>query len=314
MEAPHPPYLCSYFDFAIASQIPLPELARSENGSEYLYRVETARLGIPESLPWRRSWLLPSGEVFLSIGSHENDHVLRFPRSADFLVDEDNGVIRFESRPGVSEYFIRHLLLDQVLPRVVSHSGRLVIHAGAVADESGILAFAGQTGSGKSTLSANFHYAGYRLLTDDCLLLEECGGRIHGVPAYPSLRLGEDSATALFPEVEFAVDDPAWWKQRFPPSADVAAASEVRAVFILGAPEEMAEAQRIVVTPLQRSDAMMELIRHDFPLDTTDRGSVGKQFKNAGAVAQATPMFELVYPWDHTQLPAVRDAVLRSVG
>ena len=91
--------------------------------------------------------------------------------------------------PGISVETLRHLLLDQVLPRLLAQRGQLVLHAGAVRAGSRAIAFVGETGSGKSTLSGSFHVDGCPVLSDDGLLVTPEAGRALALPTYPSLRL-----------------------------------------------------------------------------------------------------------------------------
>src|SRR5205807_10064457 len=102
--------------------------------------------------------------------------------------------------PGTPLETLKHLLLDQVLPLLLSQQGKLVLHASAVAGPGGALAFTGPSGHGKSTLAASFSTNGYELLTDDCLMVEDRNGSIFGTPLYPSLRLYPEVIRTLFPK------------------------------------------------------------------------------------------------------------------
>ena len=308
-----PPHRYSFFDFSIASDIPLPELPGIEDASpSYIVRLESEPL-VPPDLSWDRQWRLPSGALQLSVARRGAAHFLRFPGLADFLVDEGGGLIRCGPDPAAPLHMVRHLILDQVLPRIVFHSGRLVVHASAVADEQGVVVFLGQPGSGKSTLAASFHQRGFGLLTDDCLLLEESDGWFRGIPAYPGVRLWADSAEALLPEVEVQDGDgDQGWKKRLRTAAPPDQSPPVRALFVLGTPEEMEVAQAVSVEPVKGAAALTELIRHGFPLDTSDHRSVEEQFVESGAVLRAMPLFRLTYPRGHDWLPEVREAICAS--
>ena len=121
---------------------------------------------------------------------------------ADFFVDDNGQEIIGAAQPGTSTDTLRHLLLDQVFPLVLNLRGRDALHATAVVTPHGVCAFTGETGTGKSTLAASFAQAGYPVLSDDCLVIEEHDGRLSAVPAYPGVRLWDDTSAALGPETE----------------------------------------------------------------------------------------------------------------
>ena len=122
--------------------------------------------------------------------------LLRFPELADFIVEGNN--ISCHPRPGCREESLRHLLLDQVIPRVWAHTGHLVLHASAVKLPDGrVIAFLGESGWGKSTLVAALQGADCQLISDDCIHLASCEEGVRLTPSYVGLRLNEDSIKAL---------------------------------------------------------------------------------------------------------------------
>ncbi|MEO9240184.1 MAG: hypothetical protein ABI418_19075, partial [Jatrophihabitantaceae bacterium] len=60
----------------------------------------------------------------------------------------------------------------------VSRSPLLCIHAGVVLGRAGVLAFPGQSGLGKSTLTAALVRAGFGYLSDETLALQRRTGRV----------------------------------------------------------------------------------------------------------------------------------------
>lgn len=92
---------------------------------------------------------------------------------------------------------IAHLLLDHVMPRVVSLRGDLMTHAaGAVGPSGWAHVFLGPTGAGKSTLATAMAAAGWPLLDDDGIRVIERDGAPHALPGYAGVRLLPDSAGA----------------------------------------------------------------------------------------------------------------------
>ncbi len=105
--------------------------------------------------------------------------------------------MRATLRPGIPEFTGRHLLLNQVLPLVLSRLGRLVLHAGAVAIGGEVFAFIGPTGSGKSTLVAACADAGADVVADDSVVISRDGDRWMAWPSYPAIRLWASAADLI---------------------------------------------------------------------------------------------------------------------
>ena len=269
----------------------------------------------PAGGDWIHHWYTPAGEITISLAGTGAGYLLRFPFLADFVIDENGCRVGGWPAAETDEETLRHLLLDQVLPRVLAHQGRLVLHASAVTVDGKALAFAGETGRGKSTLAASLHGAGYSLLTDDGLVLKAGGGSIHSIPAYAGLRLLPESVAALFkvppqrkamasysPKNRIALD-----------RKDAIDPVEPAALFVLGEPVGDGE-KSIRVSRLSQRDACMEIVRNSFQLDVSSRDQAKNLFAAAGRAAEKLPVFALSYPRDFSRLPEVHEAILRQLA
>ena len=306
------------FDFLIDSNIPLPELPQIDSGKASLtFNLLSGDPTDDNGLEWFHHWRLQDGEITISCGKTNDGYLLRFPHLADFLIPNDQNLIHCYRWPDVTDDTIRHLLLDQVIPRVVGHQGQIVLHASAVRiDEYGV-AFLGESGWGKSTIASSLAQAGYSLMTDDCLLLKLDAGRVIGVPGYAGSRLWADSFEAVV-NGQGAVESVAHYssKKRLILHDDDVKNSDVqmRAIFVLGSPDESTGQSDIVVEPLSGTQALMEPLKHSFHLDITDLQRVGEQFAAMGNVAKSgLSFYRLTYPRDHSMLPAVRNALRETV-
>ena len=139
------------------------------------------------------TWAFPDGTPWTEFYRENGGYLLRFPDLADFRVSADGLEVTGFPVPGVSESTSQHLYLNQVLPLVLSKLGKLVFHASAVEVPGGAVAFAAESGRGKSTLAASFAVNGFRFLTDDGLVLEPVADGYQVQPSHPSIRLWEDS-------------------------------------------------------------------------------------------------------------------------
>jgi len=148
-----------YCGFSIISNIAIPELAQSNRDKGWFsFTLESVQ---PQSRDFSHTnyWQSPSGEVVLAYGRQDSYHWLRFPGFADFCISANAREISCHPLPGIPSETLRHLLLDQVLPRCLAHQGKIMVYASAVQFEQGLLLFIGDSGAGKSTLAGNFHRA-----------------------------------------------------------------------------------------------------------------------------------------------------------
>jgi hypothetical protein len=167
-------------------------------------------------------------------------------------------------------------VLDHALPQAMMRRGRLVLHASCLAtSDNRCFALAGESGRGKSTLAAALVERGYRLVSDDCAVVELGPGRPRVVPAYPGLRLHRTSlrltsldawqpAGAVADEggkLRFSLPDLACWDGR--------RASDLDAVVLLAPnPVDTVDGLR----RLGSAEAVIALLRHSFHVnDASER-------------------------------------------
>jgi hypothetical protein len=306
--------LYRYADLTLASRLQLAELeiaSRPQTAPTYWCDILAVAPHEPASRDWIHTWKSEINPFDLALARTNAGFLLRFPGLADFSIRVDSGRIGVWPAPDASDETLRHLLLDQVLPRILAHRDQLVLHAGLVQVAGRAIAFIGATGSGKSTLAANFHAAGHPLLSDDGLVLRSGEGCALALSTYPSLRLWPDAVSGLFKEAP-ALAPMAHYSTKQRILVDDAAAAinqplPLAALYVL-APET--EAGGVVITHLSARDACMAIIRNAFQLDPTDHVRAAGLLDAASEVARQVPAFTLSYPRAFTSLPAVRAAIV----
>ena len=308
----------SYADLTVASTFPLRELlAVQDNAKESfpdftLYLLDSPP-GEPDQTDWIHHWRTDDEYITLSLARRVDGFLLRFPFLADFIIDAEGSRIGAWAAPDIDDETLRHLLLDQVLPRVLGYKGRLVLHASAVLVNGKAMAFAGNTGAGKSTLAANFQTAGYQVLTDDGLIVTAGESCSFALPVYPGLRLWPQSVAALFEEpVPDAKVSCYSEKQRIKLPRQVGPSSaKLSALYILSSVNSDDAAGGIGFKRLSPRDACIELIRYSFQLDVSNIRHSAVLMASASAITQQLPVFTLAYPRDFSILPAVHEAVMK---
>lgn len=337
----------------VESQVGLPELplaeavadARSPDLHVGLGPWRAAR-GDPSG--WRTLWMVGDGVPWLRYARLPDGYLLRFPGLADFALSGDGRRVEARPRRATLPETVRHLLLDQVLPLALSLQGRHALHATAVLTPAGVCAFTGPAGAGKSTLAGSFLLGGYPVVSDDCLALSAAGARVEATPAYPGLRLWEDSLQALGTRIGGTVAVAHYTsKKRVLPMPDAArppdGPSPLARVYRVVRPEAAnghgseqgnghgnghgpgganghavpgasgsAAAPRI--EPLTPRDALVELVRSSFVLDVDDRETQLRLFRFLERVVERVPVRRLVVPDRFDALPAVREAILADLA
>lgn len=291
--------------FTITTSIPLPNLAPAAPAPQGCVEVGQSHVPPPGAGQWNHHWW-DGDEITLSLSCQPTGYWLRVPGLADFLVQLlPSPRIAVVAAPSTDESTLEHLLVDQVLPRTLSHAGELMLHASAIGVDGKLALFMGPSGWGKSTLAAMFARRGHRVLSDDCVQLVARDGRHSAIPTYPSLRLHSDSLRSLFPD-ETTLELASYSEKRRIALGDAAGGSHparVHAIYLLGDPARAGDEVRI--TNLGAVDTCQALLRHSFRLDLADKTANAHQFSRCADVTRAVPAFRLDYPRDFEHADAL---------
>jgi hypothetical protein len=247
------------------------------------------------------------GEPLTALHRTEAGEVLRFHQGGDFLLLED----RIEVHLAAARLDLAELrFLGPVMSYWLERRGLPTLHASAVSVNGRAVAFLSRHGGGKTGLAAAMVQAGFPLLTDDLLVLEEKEDCWEVRPAYPEMRMWPD-------EAEHFVGSP----EALPL---VQADSEKRRVAIgeggfglfLDASTPLAGlflASRrpegdggVEIQPVPRSEALIELVRHSFsPRLVEAAGLQPARLDRLARLVRAVPVRRLVYPSGFDRLPEV---------
>jgi len=305
----------------IGSTIPFPELrALPAAGAEFPPDVEFDVGG--DLTRWDSgdvvmSWKDPDGTPWLTYTKTAGGYRIHYPDLADFLLDHLGRQVRCVAQPQTAPETIRHLFLDQVIPPLLNLRGREALHASAVLTANGACAFVGQSGWGKSTMAAAFHVAGYPVLCDDCLLLSNDHEQVSVEPAYPGLRLWDDSRGVLFGRAGATLPVSQNMSKRRVPTSETYEENTgfrpLRAIYSLQVPEDEDAASSPAIEPLSVRAAFMELVECAFRLDLSDQSMILRQMQVLERVAKEVPVKRLRLPDDLGILPAVREMILQDM-
>lgn len=301
-------------DVALSSDIAMPELPAVADPPEWTFTVAGRPLATGPPA-WFHRWRNPGESPTLSFSRRANGYLLRFHGRADFAIDFAGRSIVGWRRPPATLTTLRHLLIDQIVPLVLSRD-RLVLHASAVATPSGAAAFVGFTGSGKSTLAAALAAGGFPLLTDDCLVIDRSRRGLLARPFYPGARLWSDSVRAIGASRRSSLPVAHDTRKRRLDGGHVSCQSEalpLSRIFVLDRPAKHRARQRLALTRLRGGDALIAVLECTFQIDIGDADAVRRAFELQSHLVRALPVHRLTYPWRLARLAATRDAIARQL-
>ncbi len=303
------------FDISIESDLRLPELsegAARETVIEIMSGTEIKRVDCePEQF---HEWKDTDGEIRMLFAKIEDNYLLRFPELVDFQISSSGESVFYFPESDIPEETIRHLILDQLIPRILGQRGHLVLHASAVQLRDGkAVVFLGGTGWGKSTLASSYYENGAELITDDCLLIKIVDNKIFCVPNYYGLRLYPDSAEAIFkenmrykPVAHYSSKERLVLHHR---ESETAEPIPVSAILLLSDPGTGC-VDTVSIKKIQGTKEIMAIVEQTFLMDIEDKAIISKQFTNASEVNEASPvLYGLSYPRKYEMLAEVRNTV-----
>jgi hypothetical protein len=296
--------------FILESGVPLPELPPASGDPSYVFEVDSGRRPAGR-VRWYHHWLKNDTDRWLSFARTPTGYLLRFPSYADFELSRDVSHIVARPRRGVPPDTLRHLLLDQVWPLVLSGSGRLVIHASAVVLPDGrAIAFAGGAGAGKSSLAASLAASGCLVVSDDCLLLEKSERGWSVVPSYPGLRLWPDMLARLVPGEAGLPDVAHYTSKKRVPAGALAFAGGPAPLAALYMVRRSAGAAKARVTARTGAEALMALVPFTYLLDCESREQLERSFAGLSALTTTVPVLGLEVPHAARRLGEVTELLV----
>jgi hypothetical protein len=235
------------------------------------------------------------------------DDILRCLDAGDFLIQPE----RIEVDLAGARLDLAELrFLGPVLSYWFELRSLPTFHASAVAVNGRAVAFVSRHGGGKSGLAGAMVQAGFPLLTDDLLVLDEREDRWEVRPAYPEMRMWPDEAAHFVgPPASLPLVQSDSEKRRVA-IGDGGFGSFLDTLVPLSClyltsrrPETDGGVE---IQPVSRSEALIELIRHSFsPRLVEAAGLQPARLDRLARLVRAVPVRRLVYPSGFDRLPEV---------
>lgn len=291
-------YFYIAYGLRIRSELPLPELQASAEGSLDI-TISSADL----------SEFSAETDGLQNFRQIAGGHYLYWNTAGRFLVRGGREIV-VDASPGVDADLLRLPLLGTVLATALHQRGLLILHGSAVIVGDGAIVFAGNSGQGKSTMTAALHARGHRLVTDDVVAVQISENQPPRVwPSFSRIKLWPDAISLLgldpedHPKINSYVE-----KRSYQPGSDFPLdAVPLRAVYIL-------ERGVIGIEPLSGQSALLELLRNTY-LSSLGSSMLGdtevSQLQQCVQVVRRVPLHVLRRPYDLSLLPTIADLVER---
>ncbi len=202
-----------------------------------------------------------------------------------------------EAAPDVDPVKLWTIILGVGASMAGFRRGHVPIHASAILTPKGCMAFAGQSGAGKSTTAAWLLRLGYQLHADDLCLANVSGDEVLVGRGIQELRLWDESIQALgWDEVQpFAVmpDIP---KSVFRWAASSPRLGTLRRMYILKFADEAAEPGIYPMKGVEALRALVDCLRLRPRILST--GLAERTFENLTTLCRKVEMFRFVRPLD----------------
>ncbi len=264
-------------------------------------------------------WLLSEGLLYWPSSNHRYAFV-RNLLCGDFRVDFVRKRIDWKAPPKAYPDFSRMLAASRILGLLLPRfKPSLLLHAGIPVVRGRAVCFIGPSGQGKSTLTAAFLQAGFPVLSDEMAVIQKGeAGSLSVPPGLPDIRLWPKAFHGV--RLPFLQGRPIMShlaKRRFSLAGNgngsrllVKKPVPLGAVYVLS----RRKGGRTEMQPLEGTEALLALFRNAYNRIVEAPEILRRQFEVANEVVRTVPVKRLSYPSDFSQLPRVREAILRDLS
>ncbi|HWF86349.1 MAG TPA: hypothetical protein VG222_15925 [Vicinamibacterales bacterium] len=237
----------------------------------------------------------------------------------EFLVTPDARRIHARILNGTHEEALLAYLLVDALSFSMVRLGWEPLHATAVVTPHGAAAFLGESGDGKSTLAALFLHGGFKLLTDDMLVLTAEGDRFLAQPGPPRIKLYREIANRIFGAGYRGVPMNAVTDKLIIPLSThqhiVRQPQPLTALYLIHHDKDCGRLdRRPVIQRLSPAEALPRILAGTAGHCPSGADRLQRQFAFVTRLVQQVPIKTLWYQRKEEEMFTVRDAVLADLA
>ncbi|MCR4902030.1 MAG: hypothetical protein K6A23_04165 [Butyrivibrio sp.] len=172
-------YYYSLYGQTIVSDIEFRQLVKSTDTEASIYINEG---NIPEDI-------LSTPEKYKI-----NDERSFLSNKTCYLVITDGNKIIYKLKPDGNENYLRSFILGYGMAMLFLQRGEIAVHCSALSTNNGAVIIAGESGSGKSTITTALLNEGMSLMADDMAIVSPGENSAIAYPAFPYQKLCRDAA------------------------------------------------------------------------------------------------------------------------
>ena len=246
-------------------------------------------------------WRDDGGEVFARAFSLDNRYWIEWPGLGVFGFAAGSNEVQVWPEHDAPQADILETFSRRLQPVILQALGWQSLHAAAAVGLSGVIAFCGRAGSGKSTLGFALQQAGYQHLADDALVLRLDQDRVSACPIPFAPRLRPTSQNYL-----------GYAGENQPPPVEAQSGElPLSAVFLL---RQAANIEESRLSLLPQAQAFSELLAHAHCYDARDPQQLQRLVDDYLAIVARVPVFTLQYRPGLQQLPQLIEMVVEGTG
>jgi hypothetical protein len=287
----------------VESELPIPEMEtapETEAAPDVIIRFGRVDRTRPES-----------AVVGINGWATAQEVLLQFQGSGAFLIREGREIV-IERDPGASDASVRVLLTGPALGVLLHQRGYLILHASCVARDGVAIAFAANSGTGKSTLAAAFISRGFGLIADDIVAIDtEAQDAPTISPGFLQMKLSRESARSIGVDWDDLIDLGLEKEKRGHRSQGVLmqASLPLRRIYLPA--DDTCES----IEPLSAQNSFGQVVNHSYALAILSQTHTqSKHLRQAARVATAVPVCKLRRRRSLELLPQVVKMIERDLA
>jgi hypothetical protein len=230
-------------------------------------------------------------------------HWVRLPGVAVFGYDPERDEVTAVVEVGMNRAVVAEAYRRVVLPMVQQARLSQVLHASGVRAASGVIAFCGTSGTGKSTVAYGFARRGYPLWGDDAVCFTASDRGMESIPLPFDLFLRVPTA-AFYELAPGSI-----------PRSEATEAVRLGAVCVLRIGDRLAPSEAPVrIAPLASAEAFTMTLEHAYSFGLSDKEQRARLVDQYLELAATTPVYDVSFEHGLDRLEVVLDAIEQRLG
>jgi len=243
----------------------------------------------------------------------ENDFILTVDNIARYRVQNGNSITVEPARNATSDE-VRLFMYGSAFAALFHQRGMMPLHASAVYNSNGAIAFAGNAGAGKSSLSFSLIETGaFKLVSDDITILNYKDGNISVQPGMPHVKLWADVLEHTQKDIkQLKSIRKEIQKYRYPVEDNFTTTPVMlKSLFFLSTHHH----PEILILPVSGAEKFNLLQNNIFRSQfISGKHLQEKYFKLITAISQKVPVFRVIRPRHGLGIEQLRDKVIELIS